>query len=573
MNRSANLKTFRWQLTPPIPAELSRSLQHINPIMRQILFTRGLTSETEIAAFLEGRYFKMADPFLLAGMDKAVERIERAIKDDERIVVYGDFDADGVTSTVLLVEALRGFGLSRSQAQPYIPDRVDEGYGLNMGALSSLKEKGADLVISVDCGIRALAEVQHAREIGLDIIITDHHTVGEVLPEAVAVINPKRKDGSYPERMLAGVGVAYKLVQALKETLPAQTSFDERSLLDLVAIGTIADLAPLTGENRSLVRDGLQVANEGLRPGVAALAEIAGEKLGSITAESVSFGLGPRINAAGRMESAYAAARLLASDNILRARDLARELDRLNQRRRDMTLEQTALAEELVDPGRNLLFAADGRFHPGLVGLIASGLARHYNRPAIVLDKGDETSRASCRSIEQIHIMRALDEVSDLLVRYGGHSQAAGFTVRNEKLEELHERLDEIISAKLAGKDLQPTLNIDAEAPIDSLDWSLQALLEQLEPTGAANRRPLFLSRNVKVESHRGVGKDGAHLQLSLSGDSNSVKAIAFRQGQWSDTLPERIDLVYALKVNHWNGRRELQLMVEDIRPADMAAG
>ena len=574
MNRPTNLRPNRWVVAPPISAQANQQLDHIPPVLRQILFNRGFIQPAEVQAFLEGRYQESTDPFLLADMDKAVARIEQAINHDEMIVVYGDFDADGVTSTVLLVQALRGLGLPRSQVIPYIPDRVDEGYGLNEEALIGLKERGAGLVISVDCGIRSVAEVVQAQAIGLDMIITDHHSLGPELPPAQAIINPKRPDSRYPEKSLAGVGIAFKLAQALRLHLPQKAQFTDEDLLDLVAIGTVADLAPLKGENRKLVLDGLAVLNQAQRPGVAALAHVSGLKPGHMTAESIGFGLGPRINAAGRLDHAYTAAKLLAVNNAMMAQQLAQELNNLNKKRQQLTADLSAQAEAMVDPNAFILIAAAENFLSGIVGLVASRLADRNYRPAIVLEKGETESRASCRSIPEFHITEALDETADLLLRHGGHAQAAGFTVANENLDRFTERIIGIAERQLADQTLHPKITIDAEIPLTAVDWALHQNLAQLEPTGYANAAPIFMSRAVEVVQHRPVGRDGSHLQLRVSGGDNGnsriLPAIAFGQGEWASMMPQYVDLVYTIGVNEWNGRRDLQLMVQDLRPAEV---
>lgn len=574
MNHPPTIRAPKWHIAPAMPAATRDALGHIHPVLRQVLYNRGITSAAEAQAFLEGRYLGKTDPFLLADMDTAVARIQRAIENDETIYVYGDFDADGVTATVLLTQALRGLGLSRQQAQPYIPDRIDEGYGLNTEAISKLKENGAGLVISVDCGIRSILEAQHAQSIGLDMIITDHHSLGADLPPALAVINPKRPDSAYPEKMLAGVGIAFKLAQALRQAMPTRAQFEDADLLDLVAIGTVADLAPLLHENRKLVADGLVALNNGRRPGIRALAEVARLKMGSLTAESIAFGIGPRINAAGRLSHAYVAARLLAATNQVDAHSYARELNQLNQQRQRLTSDLGDKAEGMIDPTDPILITADTGYLPGIVGLVASRLAEKHYRPAIVMEQGEEESRGSCRSIDEFHITDALDEVADLLVRHGGHAQAAGFTLRNENLPEFTERMRAIAARQLDGRDLSPTLTIDAEIELNDVDWGLFEHLSGLEPTGTANPTPIFASRNVEIIHHRLVGQDGAHLQLQLTSSEGAgggykvLSAIAFRQGAWANHLPQYIDIAYTLNVNEWNGRRDLQLMVQAIREA-----
>jgi single-stranded-DNA-specific exonuclease len=339
-------------------------------------------------------------------------------------------------------------------------------------------------------------------------------------------------------------------------------------LLDLVAVGTVADLVPLLGENRVLVAEGLKTINKNKRPGIEALLQIARMKPGNVTAESIAFGLGPRINAAGRLSHAYDAARLLAAVDSQSAKEDARNLDRLNRQRQQITAQLYQKAESLIDPEDTVLIAADPEFISGVVGLVASRLADQHYRPAIVLEKGDEESRGSCRSINGFHITEALDELAELLVRHGGHAKAAGFTIRNENLEEFHQRINEIAAVKLDERDLTPSIQIDAEVDLADVDWALHDTLVELEPTGIENPRPLLLSRNVRVMSHQAVGSDKTHLQMKIGDSHTRHSCIAFRQGAWEGTLPEFIDLVYSLGVNEWRGRRDIQLQVKDIKEA-----
>ena len=530
-------------------------------------------------SFLEGQYLKTVDPFELSDMDVAVDRILQSLDQNENIVVYGDFDADGVTSTVLLTEALRGLGFERQQVRPYIPSRVDEGYGLNIDALTKIKEEySAHLVITVDCGIRSIQEVEHANRIGLDMIVTDHHSIGAEIPPALAVINPKRADCTYPEEMLAGVGIAYKLACALHAKRPNQ--FDTTSLLDLVAIGTVADVAPLVGENRRLVIDGLEVINRFKRPGVAALAAVAGVQKGQIRAETIGFALGPRINAAGRIgpeldqsgrpARAYMAAKLLATDNVYVANAQAEALNQLNRDRQRITNQLNERAESLIDDidGAKLLFAADEGFVAGVIGLVAGKLKERYYRPSIVLEVGETESHGSCRSIPELNITEALDEAADLLVRYGGHAAAAGLTIENEKIPQFQQAITNIISQKLGDVELIPTVTIDAEIDIVDVDWALYDTLQQLEPTGCANATPIFLSRGVEVIFHRAVGQNQSHLQLEIAQSvDKSIKCIAFGLGHWGHNMPPFIDIVYTIGRNDWKGRKSLQLQIQDIKP------
>lgn len=571
MTTVPQLTTKRWEIFPAIPPAASQHLTGIHPILRQILYNRGLAHPAQAQAFLDGRYLESEDPYLLPDMDKTVKRLAQAIHNQEQIVVYGDFDADGVTSSVLLVEALRGLGLGREKVRPYIPDRVDEGYGLNNEALSKIKQEyGAQLCITVDCGIRSVAEVAHANAIGLEMIITDHHSLGPELPPALAVVNPKREDSTYPDDMLAGVGIAYKVAQALASYL--NHPFPLESLLDLVAIGTVADVAPLKGENRKLVKEGLRILNSLARPGVSALAHKAGVKAGSITAESIGFAFGPRINAAGRLAHAYDAAKLLASNNLLVAGQMAEQLNELNRDRQNITNRLTALAENLLagQTEAPILIASHPEFVHGVVGLVASRIRENYYRPCIILEQGEEESVGSCRSIPQFHITEALDKVADLLIRYGGHSQAAGLTIANQNIPEFVERMTTITQQALAQEDLRPTIAIDVELDLSVVDWALYETLHLLEPTGAGNTTPIFMSKGVQVVDHRVVGKESTHLQIEVAaGGGRTLRGIAFQQGHWGSKMPRTIDLAYSLGVNEWQDRRTLQLSVVDIRPAE----
>ena len=568
-SRPADLRKRIWNVKPKVTPGIVEQFSGISPVLVNVLFNRGYTTPALMQSFLDRRYLESDDPFLLTDMDRAVERLVRAIENDEQIVVYGDFDADGVTSTVLLTEALRGLGVSYRNARPYIPDRVDEGYGLNKDALTKIKEEfDADVVITVDCGIRSVKEVEHANSIGLDMIVTDHHSLGSKLPPALAVINPKRESSRYPEKMLAGVGIAWKLAEALAQAMPQRATYDMTRLLDLVAIGTVADLAPLLGENRILVERGVRELQSARRPGVAVLAQIARINPGEISAETIAFTIGPRINAAGRLAHAYDAAKLLAAPSRDRARPFAEKLETLNRERQKLTEDLGRLAESMIEPGSPLLMAAGENFEAGVVGLVASRLQDKHYRPAIIVEQGAGESRGSCRSIREFHITKALDEVSDLLVRYGGHAAAAGFTIENKNLPEFQERMTELARKALNGKEPAPTLDVDAEIALSDIDWAMYESLKQLEPTGMENRRPLFMSPNLQVVQHRVVGKDATHLQLELSDGRKSFKGIAFRQAAWATDMPMRVDAVYSVDVNEFRGRRSLQLKVKDLRIA-----
>ncbi|MFQ5814001.1 MAG: single-stranded-DNA-specific exonuclease RecJ [Anaerolineae bacterium] len=563
----------KWQIAPPAPEDHLAHFPQLSPLIVQLLYNRGITAPQDVQDFLAG-VGPEDNPFRLKGMNEAVTRLRQAIRGGELVTVYGDFDADGVTATALLVETLSALG---ARVKPYIPHRVDEGYGLNTGALRQLASQGVSLVVTVDCGIRSLKEVNYGRKLGLDLIITDHHSVGEEVPPALAVINPKQPDCPYPFQDLAGVGVAFKLAQALlraNRQVPVakgEVSLNEENLLDLAALGTVADLAPLLGENRSLVRRGLERLNAAERLGVRAMIAQAGLKPGQIDATTIGFVLGPRLNAAGRLDDASTSYDLLTCRSPDEAANLARELEELNRRRQRLTAETLERAKEQVlmaGEDEKLFFAAGEDFLSGIVGLVAGRLTEEFYRPAVVVELGPEESRGSARSIPEFNITAALDQCRGLLVRYGGHAAAAGFTVANGNLEPLRERLKELAAEQLEGVELTPTLLIDAEVELSEMDWATQALLTQLEPCGYANPAPLLLSRRAIVRDARAVGAEGGHLKLTLSDGQARWDAIAFRRGQWAGQLPPHIDVVYSLEINEWRGEKRLQLNVKDLRPS-----
>lgn len=559
----------RWVIPPRIPGDSEQALGVFHPVLRQTLYNLGYADQASALSYLNAEPPSGTEPWNLLGMNEAVERLTHAIRSGQPVVVYGDYDVDGVTATALLTLVIRRLGGS---VQPYIPNRFDEGYGLNMEALSSLKEEGAKIVVTVDCGIRSLAEAEFAKENGLEMIISDHHHPGAELPPALAVINPKQSGDSYPEKELAGVGLAYKLAAALIEKLQPD-QIDPKSFLDLVALGTVADLAPLQGENRALVREGLRWLRHAQRQGLLSLMGVARLRPMSITASDIGFGLGPRLNAAGRLDSAHAALNLLMTDDVFEAGYLAQQLEVQNRERQRITHDIMEQAEALAlesDPDASLLFAAHPDFNAGVVGLAASRLNEAYYRPAIVAHANDEYTRGSCRSIPEFHITEALDQCADLLVRYGGHKAAAGFTVLNHNLPLLVERLKSIAAAQLEGKDLRPTIKIDQEIALRDLDAEAYKALMLMEPTGYGNPQAIFASRDLRVVHSRPVGRDGSHLKMIVSDDYVTFDAIAFRQGHLQEQMPDRLDLAYIFETNEYNGRVSFQLRVKDLKPAGL---
>jgi single-stranded-DNA-specific exonuclease len=562
----------RWVVAAPITPQADEALAKFPPILKQIVFNRGLATDAEARAFLKAEPNANTDPFQLTGMQATVDRICYALQHNEPIAIYGDYDVDGVTATALLVQALGALG---ANVRGYIPNRFDEGYGLNKEALDTLKAGGVKLVITVDCGIRSPDEALHAQTIGLDLIISDHHHPdGTNLPPAFAVINPKQHGDIYSDKDLAGVGIAYKIAEALLTVQQPINGFRSNDLLDLVALGTVADLAPLVGENRVLVRRGLRQIRETKRQGLFSLAGVADLKIDKCTAGNIGFMLGPRLNASGRLESALASFELLTTTDFMRAGQLAQQLDQQNRQRQSITRLMQEQAEAIAmseDPDAFLLFAAHEEFNPGVVGLAASRLTEVHYRPAVVAAKSADETRGSCRSIPEFHITDALDQCKDLLVRHGGHAAAAGFTVKNENLPELVSRLKEIARNQLGSRDLRQTLTADLEVQLSELNFDVLKHLMFLEPTGYGNPEAVFVSRNIKVKAARTVGAEGKHLKLTVEDERGAaVDAIGFRLGQLKTDLPPYIDVLYRFEANEFNGRRTLQLNLKDVKPAGL---
>jgi single-stranded-DNA-specific exonuclease len=567
----------RWDVSPRIPSEVDQNLSLYSPVLRQLLFNRGISTKENAQAYLEAQPPAENDPRNLLGIEPTLDRVHHAVKAGETIVVYGDYDADGVTATAVLTDALRRIG---AKVRSHIPNRFDEGYGVNKKALEALKEEGARVVITVDCGIRSLEEAEFAKGINLDLIITDHHHPAADLPDAFTIINPKQPGDAYVEKELAGVGIAYKLVTAIAQS---QNGFGERfdpeEYLDLVALGTVADLVPLLGENRSLVRNGLSRINQPQRQGLTSLIHASGLMPGKINSENIGFTLGPRLNAAGRLDTALAALELLLATDVATSAQLAQKLDNQNRERQQLTQQIQENARAQVEEHREafLIFAVDPEYNPGVVGLAASRLMEEFYRPAIVAFQGSEFTRGSCRSIPEFHITQALDECADLLEHHGGHAAAAGFTVRNDNLPELIDRLQGLAHEQLGKLDLRPTTQIDIEIELKDLKPGILDDLELLQPTGRGNPSALFVSRGLKIRSARTVGQDQAHLKMTVTDGVITYDAIAFRQGHLKDILPPRIDLVYSFEWDEYkrNLNRQdsfysappFQLKVRDIRP------
>jgi single-stranded-DNA-specific exonuclease len=497
----------------------------ISPLVARILGARG-TPVAEMADFIAARAVEDGPPML--DLDRAVERLRRALAARERIVVYGDYDVDGIAGSAILVRAFRQLGVVVSA---YIPNRYEEGYGLNEQALRQLAADGAKVIVSVDCGVTAVHEATVARSLGVDLIITDHHHPPAELPKAFAVVNPRRPGDVSLDKELAGAGVALVLARRLLGELGFALRRDE--LMQLVSLATVADVVPLRGANRALVRAGLEALNRAPITGVRALVERAGLKLGQVNAANIGYVLGPRLNAAGRISDAEEALRLLLTEDAEEAKILAEHLEAKNSERQDLTRQVVKgareRAEERADAWATVV--ADPSWPAGIVGLGASRLVEDYGRPAVVIAIDGEEGKGSCRSISAVHIAEALDECDDLLIKHGGHAMAAGFSIARENIPAFTERLDEIVRRRLGGVRPIPSLRVDAEIEPEALTSRLALELATLEPCGAGNPRPHLLLRNVKVYGIRQVGADSDHLRCKITVGRFTFDAMAFRRG------------------------------------------
>lgn len=556
----------RWILPQEIPADIDHSLKDFPRPIRQILFNRGFTDQDSCTAYFHAEYpLEKTDPFKLDGMEKAVSRIRESITFQLPIAVYGDYDVDGVTATALLVEVLGQLG---AKVIPYIPNRFDEGYGVNHDAIKTLKESGFDLVITVDCGIRSVKEADYAKEIGIGLIITDHHHPRGILPDADSIICPKKLGDLYEFKELSGVGLAYKLAGAVLSTYP-EHSINLDEWLDFVALGSVADMVPLIGENRMLVRRGLEKIKSKPRIGLQALAEVSKVDLPRMNGNSIGFGFGPRLNAAGRIESAEKALQLLLVTEEGAATQLANELNQQNLARQELTKTTQQQAIEIVkQSGKTLLLFADSPdFNQGILGLAASKITEEYYRPAMVATrKFDGTIRASCRSIPEFNITRALDECVDLLIQHGGHKAAAGFTIHSDKLDVFLERMQGIAERELGELELHPTLRADAQVTLTDLKPNLFEYLDLIEPVGMGNPLPIFYSKDVTVRSKKTVGKENKHLSLLLTDNQFTFDAIAFGFGEMMEKLPDKLDIMFSYEKNFYQEQVRPQLRIIDIK-------
>ena len=563
---------LKWVILDDIDNETVENyarLLKIPPVISRILLNRGIDTYEKAKLFFRGKMDNLYDPFLLVEMEKAVDRIIKAIRNKEKFLIYGDYDVDGITSVALLYLLLKKVG---ADVRFYIPHRVQEGYGISIAGIDEASKEQIDVIISVDCGITAIEEVEYARRSNLDFIISDHHEPGIQLPNAYAILNPKCENSNYPFQELAGVGVAFKLGQALVTALNLDASVINE-YIDLVAIGSAADIVPLVDENRIFVREGLKKLNETDRPGLKALLRVSGLTNKSIGTGQIVFVIAPRINAVGRMGNAERAVELLTTHDPVRALEVANILETENRQRKNIDEETFRIAQELIeekfeiDDWYGLVLDQDG-WHPGVIGIVASRVVEKYYRPTIMISIEDKIGKGSARSISGFDVYMALKQCEDLLLGYGGHKYAAGLTIEKDKIAAFRERFNEIARQQLDEELLSPKLRIEGNIRLGEINNHLYKFLKHLAPFGPQNMRPVFLSQNLQVVGTPSIVGNN-HLKFKVRQDGAVLDAIGFNLGDLIYRIEpgaNNLDMTYVIEENTFLGRTTLQLRIKDLR-------
>lgn len=574
----------KWKIPDKTSGYSQEIVDHygLSPIIGKMLARRGILTLEEARTFFEGGLEALQSPFFLPDLRKAVQRVASAIRNQEKILIYGDYDVDGLTSVALLLRVLRPY--NKGNIIYYIPKRLDEGYGLHEQALAKAARYGCSLVLTVDCGITACREADFLAENRIDLVITDHHEIGEQLPKAVAIIDPKLlsptvgkaeyDSDSCPFSQLAGVGVTFKFLQGLVQELP-ELEEELWSNLDLVALGTIADVVPLLGENRILVKEGLKVLTGTKNPGLSALIKSAGLWGKEIDAWHVGYLLAPRLNACGRLGDSTTGLKLLVATDQAKAEQIANKLEFLNLQRKkveDEVLHEAVSFLERIAWGQErrekiILLAGEG-WHPGVIGIVASRLVEKYYMPTVLLSMNGEAGRGSARSIEGFHIFKALAQCSAYLQKFGGHEMAAGLEVQRDKLEDFRRALQEVANTHISNEMLIPQLEVEEEIELKMVTADLLREIQSLAPFGTGNHRPVLACRGVKLVSSRVVGKDGKHLRIMVGDGTSNIEGIGFNLGPLYDLVSSSnlLDLAFCLDINDWNN--QLQLVLKDLSPA-----
>ncbi len=578
--------TYQWNIRhltaveQEIQQQLEREL-NISSAAARMLVVRGIQTADAARAFVRPSLDRLHDPFLMRDMDKAVERLYKAITKNEKILIYGDYDVDGTTAVALMYRFLK---TQTDNIDYYIPDRYIEGYGVSTQGIDYAHEQGCSLIITLDCGIKAITKVQYAAEKGIDVIVCDHHTPGDFLPAAVAVLNMKRNDCPYPYKDLSGCGVGFKLAQAYTQRYLAPTSDNQDSitetilvpLLQLLAMSIASDIVPITGENRILAHYGIKQINQTPFAGISAVIDVAGIETKKLTINELVYKIGPRINACGRMKSGRAAVELLITDDTTFARQQAEEVNQHNEERRDCDTETTKealamLEEDASFAQRRSTVVYAPHWHKGVVGIVASRLTETYYRPTIVLTAGEDgIISGSARSVGGFDIYAAIDSCLDLLTNFGGHKYAAGLSMHIDNLPEFCERFEQYVATHIREDQLQPTLLVEAELELADITPAFYNVIRYLEPFGPGNPRPLFVSRNlINHRDTRVVGKTGEHLRLDVTDRAYAITGIAFGRAEMAQHIQNGnpVDICYELDENTFNNRTTIQMMVQDIKP------
>lgn len=563
----------KWKLAEKIPDNFAKQFPDISPLILQLLYNRGVKTQEQIDEFFNSDFISdICDPYVLIDMKKAVERIFQAVTNNEEVLIYGDYDADGVTSSTLLFDIFTKIGL---HPEVYIPQRETEGYGLNETAVKEIIDRKFTLIVTCDCGISNFQEVEIFNNSGVDVIITDHHKEPEKLPNAYAIIHPGLSRENYPTKNLAGVGVTYKLASGIirgelfnKDEVEREKSL--KWLLDLVAIGTVTDMVPLIGENRTLVKYGLIVLRKTQRLGLQQLYEIAGTNVEKINSTTIGFQIGPRLNSAGRMDHANNAYELLKTNNLETAIKISRELNISNSKRQDLTNKIVLEAKsqiDCVDENTKFIFVKNEKWNLGIIGLVAGKLSQEYYRPSFVLGHDKKHWVCSCRSIDEVDIMDIILKFKEKLIRFGGHKSAAGFSIPDENLEYVQSVIKEELEKKLTGVELSPSLKVESEINLGDIDWNLCDSLDKFEPFGVENPEPKFLLKNCIIKDIVTMGSDKSHLRITLEQDGTIKRAVGFGFANKFSNLKtgDVIDLVVTISINEWNGNRNIEIYITDI--------
>ena len=556
----------KWQIceTDKEKVDELKSKYNISELLATILVNKNITTQKEINEFLNPTRNDFFDPFLMNDMDIAIKRIKKAIENQEKVIIYGDYDVDGITSITVLKSFLKDVGLD---VDYYIPNRLEDGYGLNKNAIDEIAKKEYKLMITVDCGISAIEEVDYANSLGIEVIITDHHEPGDEIPKALAVVDNKRKDNKYPFRELAGVGVAFKVSQALAQSMNIREE-EYLKYLDIVCVGTISDIVPLVSENRVITKLGLKLVKQTRNMGLRAIINSSGYS--QINSTTISFGVAPRINACGRMGKAEQALKLLLSKDIYEVNKLTQELNSYNRERQEIEKEifenvLTKIEQNNLAKNRTIVVGGEN-WHHGVIGIVSSKITEKYFKPSILLSfEEDGTGKGSGRSIPGFDLHEALMKCENCLEKFGGHSMAVGLTIKKENLEQFYKEFEKIAEENEI-ENIIPIINVDAKIELDKIDKSVVEDLKQLEPFGEANKTPTFALKNIRIDSIRALS-EGKHLKLTLRENNQIINAIGFNIGELAEAykIGDKIDIAGVLEINTFNGIDNLQINIKDI--------